>query len=66
MWVQADSGVCIGSGNCARTAAATFTQDETDGIVVLLDPDPPADQRAAVRVAAEQCPVGAILLNEPG
>jgi ferredoxin len=64
--VRVATDVCIGSGNCARTAPATFTQDDTEGLVVLLDPEPPDGQRAAVRVAAQQCPVAAILLDEPG
>jgi len=65
MRVRVATDVCIGSGNCARTAPATFTQDDTDGIVVLLDAEPPAAQRAAVREAADQCPVAAILVDEP-
>jgi ferredoxin len=59
-----DADVCIGSGNCARTAPATFGQSDADGVVVLLEPEPPAGRRPAVRVAVAQCPVAAIALDE--
>ncbi|MCP2331444.1 ferredoxin [Actinoalloteichus caeruleus] len=51
---------CVASGQCAQLAPAVFDQGESDGVVVLLDPAPPAGEGAAVRMAEEMCPVGAI------
>lgn len=55
---------CIGAGQCVLAAPAVFDQDE-DGIVVLLDATPPADQHEAVRKAARLCPAVAIFVDEP-
>ena len=64
MKVSADRETCVGSGQCALTAADVFDQGDEDGIVVLLDPAPPADLAAAVRHAAAMCPVRAITVEE--
>jgi ferredoxin len=45
-------------------APDVFDQREDDGIVVLLDADPPADQLEAVREAAAVCPAAAIAVQE--
>jgi ferredoxin len=41
-----------------------FDQRDDDGIVVLLDAAPSADQYPAVREAAQLCPAAAIVLHE--
>ncbi|WP_329410575.1 ferredoxin [Nocardia vinacea] len=51
---------CIGAGLCVLGAEDVFDQREEDGIVVLLDPNPPAEREAAIREAAATCPVLAI------
>ncbi|MEU3606797.1 ferredoxin [Streptomyces sp. NPDC035033] len=61
-----DRDRCIGAGMCAMTAPEVFDQDPEDGLVVLLDPEPPAAHRAAARMAVGVCPSGAIALREPG
>jgi ferredoxin len=63
MRLQVDHDVCIGSGNCVLTAPDIFDQDD-DGIVSLLVPDPDADQDARIRDAVERCPSGALSLVE--
>jgi ferredoxin len=42
------------------SAGSVFDQRESDGIVVLLDDDPPSQTQASVRRACELCPSGAI------
>jgi ferredoxin len=63
MEIKADTEVCIGAGMCVLTAPEVFDQSEDDGTVVLLDPDPPASQEAAVRRAVQMCPSGALSLS---
>lgn len=60
--VSVDARLCVSSGNCAMSAPAVFDQSDEDGVVVLLDAHPPADQRPGVEQAEELCPVRAIRL----
>lgn len=62
--VVVDRDACCGSGNCVRLAAGVFDQDDAEGLVVLLQPEPPGPLHPAVREAAHQCPAGAIELVE--
>jgi ferredoxin len=64
MRVEVDRDVCCGSGNCVVTAPAVFDQSDADGLVVLFQPRPPADQHDLVRRAAHLCPSGAIEVFE--
>ncbi|MEE1790471.1 ferredoxin [Streptomyces sp. BE308] len=56
---------CAGAGMCALTAPAVFDQDEEEGLVILLQPAPAPEHRAAARMAVGLCPAGAIALNSP-
>lgn len=60
MRVRADRTVCVGAGMCALTAPEVFDQDDEDGRVVLLTPEPSPDLREAVAEAVELCPSGAL------
>jgi ferredoxin len=40
-----------------------FDQNEDDGTVLLLDPQPPERLHTAVREAAQVCPTGAIAVH---
>lgn len=64
MKVHVDTDRCVAAGQCVLAAAEVFDQNDTDGTVVLLDADPPADQLAAVRDAVTLCPAAAIILDE--
>ncbi|WP_432825000.1 ferredoxin [Dactylosporangium sp. CA-092794] len=60
MKVTADTGVCVGAGQCALRLPEVFDQRDEDGLVVVLDETPPPELRDAVREAALNCPSGAI------
>ena len=63
MRIKADTGVCVGSGQCVLADPTVFDQDD-DGIVVLLS-DHPNDQAAArARQAVGLCPSGALSIAE--
>ncbi|MFE7566934.1 ferredoxin [Streptomyces sp. NPDC057539] len=63
MKITVDEASCCGAGQCVLLAPEVFDQRDDDGIVVLLDAEPAADQHAAVREAAAVCPVAAIQLD---
>ena len=60
--VHVDVERCIGAGHCAMRAPRIFDQRE-DGIVILLDAEPPRDQRAAAEKAADLCPSQVITIE---
>ncbi|UOG80242.1 ferredoxin [Streptomyces sp. CB09030] len=53
----------MGAGQCVLAAPAVFDQDEADGLVRVLDEDPPASGADAVREAVWACPSGALTLR---
>jgi ferredoxin len=60
MKVRVDREKCVAAGQCVLAAAAVFDQDENEGVVILLNDHPSADQYDAVRLAAQMCPSSAI------
>lgn len=64
MKVTVDQKICASSGNCVMNAPEVFDQREDDGVVVLLEPNPPADQAEGARRAAAACPALAIQIEE--
>jgi len=64
MKVTVDQDLCVSSGQCVLNAAVVFDQRDEDGVVVLLNDDPPADQADNVRRAAAACPAQAIHVEE--
>jgi ferredoxin len=60
--VAVDTTKCIGSAQCVARVPLVFDQRESDGIVVLREPNPPPDLRAAVETAALLCPAQAITI----
>ncbi|MFC5831526.1 ferredoxin [Nonomuraea insulae] len=64
MKVIVDEEKCCGAGSCVLLAPEVFDQREDDGIVILLDAEPAADQHALVREAAAVCPGAAIEVSE--
>ena len=61
--IRLEKDKCITSGQCVMAAPAVFDQDD-EGIVLLLDEDPPESEHAAVREAATVCPAQLIHLAE--
>ena len=61
--VTADRDVCVGAGMCALTAPEVFDQDE-DGLVAVVNPEPDEADRAAALRAGTLCPSGAVRLIE--
>ncbi|MFI6741021.1 ferredoxin [Nonomuraea sp. NPDC050451] len=64
MKIIVDEAKCCGAGQCVLIAPDVFDQNEDDGIVILLEAEPAADQHAAVREAAAVCPAAAIQVDE--
>lgn len=59
--IEVDRTTCMGAGNCAFRAPATFDLDDAM-LVVVLDPD--GDGPSAVRLAADECPTRSITVSE--
>ncbi|QLE75750.1 ferredoxin [Streptomyces rectiverticillatus] len=67
MRIEIDKDLCCGAGTCVLIAPEVFDQNDEDGTVILLDATPGAEQQAAVREAAEQCPTAVIrITRRPG
>ena len=64
MKVTVDQDKCVGAGQCVLLAPEVFDQRDEDGVVVLLQENPPAELHDAVRQAAQVCPALAIELAE--
>lgn len=63
MRITIDEDKCCGAGQCVLVAPEVFDQRDEDGVVVLLDETPPADQHAAATEAAAVCPAAAIAIH---
>ncbi|MER0444047.1 (4Fe-4S)-binding protein [Streptomyces sp. Edi4] len=63
MRVIADRNVCVGAGLCALTAPGVFDQDD-DGLVEVITPEPEGAEQAAARQAGSLCPSGAVRVTQ--
>jgi ferredoxin len=64
MKVTLDDDKCCGAGQCVLSAPAVFDQRDDDGVVILLDAEPPAIEHDNVREAAALCPAAVICLED--
>ena len=64
MNVVIDQDRCVGAGQCVLLAPDVFDQRDEDGIVVLLQDNPPEQLHEDVRQAARVCPALAIQLDD--
>ncbi|WP_406135046.1 ferredoxin [Streptomyces sp. NBC_01089] len=64
MEISIDYDKCCAAGQCVLAAPEVFDQRDEDGVVVLLDPGPPATEYENVRQAAAVCPAAAIEVSE--
>jgi ferredoxin len=62
--VIVDEARCVGAGQCVWVAPQVFDQRESDGIVVLLQAEPPPELHDFVREAVAVCPAAAIRIEE--
>ncbi|MFJ3212562.1 ferredoxin [Streptomyces flaveolus] len=60
MNISIDFDKCCGAGQCVLAAPEVFDQRDEDGVVVLLDENPSAEQADHVVQAAAVCPAAAI------
>jgi len=60
--VEVDRDVCVGAGNCVLTLPEVFDQD-AEGMVTLLEANPPDDDAGLVGRAVRLCPSGAISIK---
>lgn len=63
MRVLTDRNLCLGAGQCVKTAAQVFDQDDHALVELRMSLIPEALQ-AAVREAVLLCPSGAISVGE--
>ncbi|WP_033342572.1 ferredoxin [Catenuloplanes japonicus] len=63
--ILADTSRCVGAGQCVLTDPDAFDQDEDEGLVIVLAPEP-SDEAALERArrAALICPSQALSLAE--
>lgn len=64
MKVTVDQDKCASSGNCVMRAPEIFDQRDEDGVVVLRNEHPPAEQADNAWRAAAGCPAQAIHIKE--
>ncbi len=64
MKVTANQDICASSGQCAALVPRVFGQRDEDGVVVVLDENPPPELADAIRQATRICPSGAIGIIE--
>lgn len=64
MKVTVDQDRCVSSGMCVMNAADVFDQNDDDGVVVLLVPEPGPEFAEETRKAAAACPALAIHIEE--
>lgn len=66
MRIVADTGRCVGAGQCVLTAPRMFDQDDHDGTVVLRIEHVADDDLGRVREAVHLCPSQALSLTPTG
>ncbi|EOD69287.1 ferredoxin [Amycolatopsis vancoresmycina] len=64
MKIIADTGKCVGAGQCVLTEPILFDQSEDDGTVIVLDDQPEGDLVEKAREAVHVCPSQALSLQE--
>lgn len=64
MKIIVEQDKCASSGNCVMYAPEVFDQRDEDGVVVVLDEQPPDEQTDNARKAEASCPARAIHIEE--
>lgn len=63
MRITVDYTLCEGHGQCLMAAPDVFDLPNGSDHVVVLNPDPPEQERAAVVRAAAMCPAQALTVS---
>ncbi|MFI6388909.1 ferredoxin [Nonomuraea sp. NPDC050547] len=64
MKIIADTGKCVGAGQCVLTEPALFDQSEDDATIIVLNETPDGELAEKARQAVHLCPSQAISLEE--
>ncbi|WP_410591157.1 ferredoxin [Amycolatopsis sp. lyj-23] len=64
MKIIADTGKCVGAGQCVLTEPSLFDQSEEDGTVIVLDDQPEGELVEKAREAVHVCPSQALSLQD--
>jgi ferredoxin len=64
MKLTVEQDKCVAAGQCVHHAGEIFDQRDEDGVVLLLNHNPSAEQAEGVRQAAAVCPALAIHIEE--
>lgn len=64
--IEVDEDLCVGGGQCVMAAPEVFDQRDEDGVVILLEENPPAEQLEMVQRAELLCPAAAIRVRTTG
>lgn len=64
--VEVDEDLCVGGGQCVMAAPDIFDQRDDDGVVILLEVNPPEGRIEATRRAELLCPAAAIRVQSTG
>ena len=64
MRITIDEDKCCAAGQCVLSAPEVFDQRDEDGIVVLLQEQPPESEHENTRNAAALCAAAAITVEE--
>ncbi|VVJ24409.1 Ferredoxin [Amycolatopsis camponoti] len=64
MKIIADTGKCVGAGQCVLTEPELFDQSEDDGTVIVLNEQPEGELVEKAREAVHVCPSQALSLQE--
>ena len=64
MRIVADTGSCVGAGQCVLAEPAVFDQSEDDGTVVVLVDEVSGEHLDHTRVAVHICPGKALSLAD--
>ncbi|MBX5469298.1 MAG: ferredoxin [Thermoleophilaceae bacterium] len=60
--IEVDRELCFGFGDCVDSAPNVFELDDENKSVVV---DPDAQDRDTIMLAAQDCPVDAIVITDP-
>ena len=55
---------CIASGSCVLACSQVFTQRESDGVVEILQAEPPLDLWKKVQNAVDACPAQVFVVED--